>query len=74
MLVYQSKIVPKWNIKNEYNYFVASDNNVYNLKTKKKLQMQLKGYTKGYYLSGRFYSLIQLRKLLVKINKIKCPF
>jgi hypothetical protein len=74
MLVYQYNIVPKWNIKNEGNYIVASDNNVYNLKTKKKLQMQLKGYTKGYYLSGKFYSLIQLRKSLVKIDKIDCPF
>lgn len=74
MFVYQYNIVPKWNIKNEENYFVASDSNVYNLKTKKKLQMQLKGYTKGYYLSGKFYSLTQLRKLLIKIDKINCPF
>ncbi len=74
MLVYKPNIVPKWNIKTEENYFVASDNKVYNLKTKKKLQMQLKGYTKGYYLSGKFYSLIQLRKLLVKIEKINYQF
>jgi len=74
MLVYQNKIVPKWHLKNEPNYLIASDNNVYNLKTKKKLQMQLKGYTKGYYLSGKFYSLLQLRKLLIKINKEICPF
>lgn len=39
MLVYKSNIVPKWNIKTEENYFVASDNKVYNLKTKKKLQI-----------------------------------
>lgn len=74
MLVYQHKIVPKWKIETQENYIVASDNNVYNLKTKKKLQMQLKQYTKGYYLSGKFYSLNQLRKLLIKIEKIKCPF
>ena len=74
MLIYQSKIVPKWKIEMQENYIVASDNNVYNLKTKKKLQMQLKQYTKGYYLSGKFYSLIQLRNQLEKINKIKCPF
>ncbi len=42
MLVYQSKIVPKWKIETQENYIVASDNNVYNLKTKKKLQMKLK--------------------------------
>ena len=74
MLVYQSKIIPKWNIKDEEKYFVASDNNVYNLKTRKKLQMQLKVYTKGYYLCGKFYSLDQIRKRLVKIEKINCPF
>ena len=62
MLVYQYKIVPKWNIKNEDNYFFANDNNVYNLKTKKKLNIQIKGYTKGYYLSGKFYSLYLLLK------------
>lgn len=74
MLIYQHKIIPKWNIKNENNYFVANDNNIYNSKTKKKLQMQLKGYTKGYYLSGKFYSSLQLRKLLRKIEKQYCPF
>lgn len=74
MLVYQSKIVPKWKIETQENYIIASDNNVYNLKTKKKLQMQLKKYTKGYYLAGKFYSLIQLRKHLVKIEHINCPF
>ena len=74
MIINQSKIVPKWSIKNEENYFVGSDNNVYNLKTKKKLQMQLKVYTKGYYLSGKFYSLSQMRNKLVKIEKINCPF
>jgi len=74
MYSYQINIIPKWQLKNEPNYFIAADNKVYNLKTGKRLQMQLKAYTKGYYLSGRFYSLIQLRKMLIKVDKINCPF
>lgn len=74
MFTYQINIVPKWQIKDEPNYFIGTDNKVYNLKTGKKLQMQIKGYTKGYYLSGKFYSLKQLRLLLEKIRTEKIPF
>ena len=74
MISYQINIIPKWLIKNAPNYFVDNKNKVYNLKTGKPLQMQLKGYTKGYYLSGRFYSLNKLRPLLIKIKKENCPF
>lgn len=74
MYIYQINIVPKWQIINVPNYFIGNDNKVYNLKTGKKLQMQLKGYTKGYYLSGKFYSLKQLRPLLTKIKKEYSPF
>lgn len=60
----------------DYDYYRFTHDlyHCYNLKIGKKLQMQVKGYTKGYYLSGKFYSLIQLRKLLMKIEKIDCPF
>ena len=74
MPIYQTNIIPKWLIKNEPNYFVDDKNKVYNLKTGKPLQMQLKGYTKGFYLSGKFYSLIQLRPLLFKYKEDKIPF
>lgn len=74
MFTYQINIVPKWQIKDEPNYFIGTDNNVYNLKTGKRLQMQLKGYTKGFYLSGKFYSLKQLKLLLDKIKTEKIPF
>ena len=74
MLNYQTNIVPKWSIYNEPNYFVDEKNKIYNYKTGKCLQMQLKGYTKGYYLSGKFYSLIKLRPLLIKIKKENLPF
>ena len=74
MFTYQINIVPKWQIKNEPNYFISNENNLHNIKNGKKLQMQVKGYTKGYYLSGKFYSLKKLIELLIKTTKTNCPF
>lgn len=74
MLTYQTNIIPKWLIKDEPNYFVDDKNKMYNLKTGKALPMQLKGYTKGFYLSGDFYSLKKLRLLLVKYKEEQIPF
>lgn len=74
MLVYQINIVPKWQIKGYDNYFVSDKNKVHNLKTGKELKMQLKGYTKGYYLNSKFVSLFILRGLLTKIEKQNAPF
>ena len=71
MTVIHANIVPKWRLNFTDNYIVADNNKVYNTKTNTLLQMQLKGYTKGYYLHGKFYSLNVLRKHLVKIEKIK---
>ncbi len=74
MLIYQSNIVPKWIIKGYDNYIIANDNNIYNIKTRRKLKMQLKGYTKGYYLNGKFLSLSQIRKITTKYVDEDCPF
>lgn len=46
MIACQYIIIPKWKILNYDNYIVADNNQIYNIKTKKKLQMQLKGYIK----------------------------
>jgi len=73
-LVYQINIVPKWQIKGYENYFVSDKNKVHNLKTGRELKMQLKVYTKGYYLNSKFISLCVLRGLLVKIKTEKPPF
>lgn len=74
MFDYQINVVPKWAIKNYPKYFIDENNKVRNINTGKVLQMQLKGYTKGYYLSGIFLSLKQLRLLLIKYKKEKLPF
>lgn len=74
MFHYQINIVPKWSIFGYDLYFIDSDNKVRNIQTGKVLKMQLKGYTKGYYLSGKFLSLKQIRPLLKKYKVEKLPF
>ena len=74
MISYQINVIPKWHIKGYPLYFIDSENKVRNYNTGKVLQMQLKGYTKGYYLNGEFKSLHQIRTLLIKIIKEKLPF
>lgn len=74
MFRYQINIVPKWLITGYELYFVDSENKMRNRNTGKVLQMQLKGYTKGYYLNGKFLSLKQIRPLLIKYKTEQCPF
>ena len=45
MTVIHANIVPKWRLNFTDNYIVADNNKVYNTKTNRLLQMQLKGYT-----------------------------
>lgn len=74
MLNYQINIIPKWQIKDHELYFIDNENKVRNINTGKILKMQLKGYTKGYYLNGQFKSLKQIHPLLVKYKNEKIPF
>jgi hypothetical protein len=74
MFHYQVNVVPKWIIEGYPLYFIDSENKMRNINTGKVLQMQLKMYTKGYYLNGKFLSLNQIRPLLKKIVYEKIPF
>ena len=74
MFTYQQNIIPKWSIIGYDLYFIDSCNKVRNINTGKVLQMQLKGYTKGYYFNGKFLSLKQIRPLLQKYKEEKLPF
>lgn len=56
------------------NYEVDSNGIITNIKTKKTLTKTLKGYTIGYYINKRFYSLHQLRPLLTEKKKFILPF
>ena len=61
----------KWRLFDKY--IVDEKGGVLNSITGKKLQRTVKGYTVGYYINNKFYSLKQLRQFLVEI-KDECPF
>ena len=64
----------KWRLKGFDKYGITSKSEVINIKTDHVLQRTVKGYTIGYYLSGKFKSLQQIRSLSYKYEKVKCPF
>ena len=74
MFQYQQNIIPKWLIEGHPLYFIDDKNKVRNTQSGKVLQMQLKGYTKGYYLNGKFLSLKQIRPLLNRYVCEQLPF
>jgi hypothetical protein len=74
MFHYQVNIIPKLQIEGHELYFIDAENKVRNINTGKVLKMQLKGYTRGYYLNGEFRSLKQIRPLLKKFKEEKPPF
>jgi hypothetical protein len=63
-----------YTLKNYDNYGVTDRGIVINLKRCKILKRTVVGYSKGYYIEGKFITLTKLRTMLVKKPKIKCPF
>jgi hypothetical protein len=61
-------ITPVWVIDGLDGFVVATDNKMYNIITFREVRMVLNGYTKGFYLNRKFYSLARLRPLLRKID------
>lgn len=58
----------KWLIEGQPDFFIAEDKKMYRLKTQREIKLTLNGYTKGYYLNRKFFSLHQLRPLIRKID------
>ena len=61
-------------IKDCINYGVTNKGIIINLKRGKILKRTVVGYSKGYYIGGKFITLTKLRTMLVKVEKVKCPF
>jgi hypothetical protein len=61
-------ITASWYIEGITGFIVGEDNKMYNIATRREIKMVLNGYTKGYYLNRKFYSLTRLRPLLRKVN------
>jgi hypothetical protein len=58
-----------WYIDFADNYVFTRDGDCFNLLTGRQIKQRLHGYTIGYNIQGKFYSLKKLRTHLVKIEK-----
>ena len=56
------------------NYQWTTENKLYNVKTMREIKKTVNGYSVGYWIGKKFYTLENLRKHLVKIEKINFPF
>lgn len=63
-----------WQLDFAQNYQFDKNGNCFNLKSGKQIKQTVVGYTVGYCINGKFYSLNKLRQSLVKIQKEDCPF
>lgn len=65
----KSKLIKaKWEIKGEPDFFFAEDKKLYRLSSKREIKLTLNGYTKGYYMNRKFYSLFRLKSITKKID------
>ena len=63
-----------WTIKNYPNYGVTKDGIVINLQRNAILKKCVVGYSKGYYIGGKFITISKLRTMLIKYKEEYCPF
>lgn len=63
-----------WRVKDYPNYGVTKSGIVINLQRCKILKRTVVGYSKGYYISGKFITIGKLRTMLIKDKKEYCPF
>lgn len=68
LILKPKNIKAKWLIEGQPDFFIAEDKKMYRLKTQREIKLTLNGYTKGYYLNRKFFSLHQLRPLIRKID------
>lgn len=66
----------KWTIKNNENYvFTENPKMLVNLKTGRIINQIIKGGSIGYIINSKFYTIIKLKTILIKIKeKEKLPF
>ena len=63
-----------WELKFAPEYQFTPGGKRINVQRGKELQMKVKGYTRGFYIRGKFRSLTALRKDLIKIRNQEIPF
>lgn len=74
MIVFTKEVDLVWMLDYENKYQFDSDGNCYNIQSGRQLKRTMVGYTEGYCILGKFKSLKYLKKHLIKINNVDCPF
>lgn len=74
MSVITKKYSLLWKLEFAPNYQFDKDGNCFNLKSGKQIKQTIVGYTVGYCINSKFYSLKKLRQFLIRIKKEDCPF
>jgi hypothetical protein len=74
MTDFTKKVDLIWQLDFADNYQFDNKGDCYNVKSGRQIKRTVIGYTEGYCINGKFKSLFALRKRLIKINKINCPF
>jgi len=74
MTTVTKSITFKWKLSFNDNYQWSTENKLYNVKTMREIKKTVNGYSIGYWIGKKFYTLENLRKQLVKIEKLDCPF
>jgi hypothetical protein len=73
-IIYSGVVTIVWEINGVPDYGFGKDKQLYNLKTSKRLTRTVKGYTQGYYIKGKFYTLNKLKPLLIRPTNFDVPF
>jgi hypothetical protein len=63
-----------WMLDFAENYQFDKLGKCYNVTTGREIKQTVVGYTLGFCIKGKFYSIKRLRRSLVKIEKTNCPF
>ncbi|MFA5719983.1 MAG: hypothetical protein WC939_02855 [Acholeplasmataceae bacterium] len=63
-----------WQIQDAKEYKWSKCGKCFNTKTNKELKQVYNSRCLGYNIKGKFRSLKQIRKQLVKIEEVECPF
>lgn len=64
----------RWQIVGKNHYKITKQGKVFNAKTGREIKRTVVGYTIGYWIGRKFYSLSALNKMAEKITLVKCPF
>ena len=74
MTTITQSIIFKWKIGFDPKYKFTSKGKLYNCQTMREIKKTVNGYSVGYWLSKKFYTIHTLRKCLAKIETENCPF